>query len=232
MTVRVTVSTRRVIANLFLIAGVICLGIYSYSYVSTAVYQYYEGWRFDRDRAQAESTPAEAPTATKPLLRDARKPAAPVPPKSTIGRLSVQRLNMSALVSEGVDDITLQHAIGHITGTPLPGQSGNVAVAGHRDSFFRSLKDLEKHDEIVFTTLHGSYRYVVDEMEVVEPTNVSVLAPTTDKMLTIVTCFPFRYIGPAPKRFIVRARQVEEISKSSLDDRKSRPLPAESSRQE
>jgi sortase A len=112
------------------------------------------------------------------------------------------------MVREGIDRNTLQLAIGHIPATALPGQAGNVGVAGHRDTFFRGLKDLRTKDEIQFSTSSGDFKYVVESLIVVEPDNVGVLAPSSENVLTLVTCYPFSYIGTAPKRFVVRARQV------------------------
>jgi sortase A len=112
------------------------------------------------------------------------------------------------MVREGIDENTLQLAIGHIPATVLPGQPGNVGVAGHRDSFFRGLKDLRNKDEIRFSTLSGDFTYVVESLIIVEPDNVGVLASSSENVLTLVTCYPFSYIGTAPKRFVVRARQV------------------------
>jgi sortase A len=102
----------------------------------------------------------------------------------------------------------LRHAVGHIPGTALPGLQGNVAIAGHRDTFFRGLQYIRKEDEITLTTLHGSYRYRVDSTLVVEPREIWVLEDTGDAILTLVTCYPFNYVGPAPLRFIVRARKI------------------------
>jgi sortase A len=113
------------------------------------------------------------------------------------------------MVREGVDDQTLQRAVGHIPSTPLPGQKGNIGLAGHRDTFFHGLKGLEPRDEIRFSTHHGDFRYRVEQMMIVEPANVGVLAQDQAKRLTIVTCYPFNYVGNAPKRFVVRATQIQ-----------------------
>jgi sortase A len=122
-----------------------------------------------------------------------------------LGRISIPRLHLSAIVEEGVDEATLSRAVGHIPGTALPGEIGNMGIAGHRDTFFQKLKDLQPNDEIDFTTHSGRYHYTVESLTVVEPTDVSVLASKGGKILTIVTCFPFHYIGAAPRRFIVHA---------------------------
>ena len=111
-------------------------------------------------------------------------------------------------VVEGIGKTTLRRAAGHIPGTALPGQPGNVGISGHRDTLFRPLKDLKIKDEIQFSTVNGDFRYVVESLTVVDPNNVGVLAPTSENQLTLVTCYPFFYIGAAPKRFVVRAWQI------------------------
>jgi sortase A len=125
-----------------------------------------------------------------------------------IGRIEIPRLRLSVAVVEGVDTTSLRHAIGHIPGTALPGKAGNVGLAGHRDTFFRPLKDLRIKDEIQVSTPHGNFKYQVVSLKIVEPEDVGVLAPSGENVLTLVTCYPFYFIGPAPKRWIVRAIQV------------------------
>ena len=125
-----------------------------------------------------------------------------------IGRIEIPRLLLSVVVVEGIDKTTLRRAVGHIPGTALPGQPGNVGLAGHRDTFFRPLKDLRIKDEVQFSTLQGDFKYEVESLRVVEPDNVGVLAASAENVLTLVTCYPFYYVGPAPQRWIVRARQV------------------------
>jgi sortase A len=127
---------------------------------------------------------------------------------SPLGRIEISSIGLAAMIMEGVDGKTLRHAVGHIPGTPLPGQKGNVALAGHRDTFFRGLRNIHKDDEITVTTLHGSYRYRVTSTQVVEPEDIKVLAATADDTLTLVTCYPFYFVGPAPQRFIVRAQRI------------------------
>jgi sortase A len=125
-----------------------------------------------------------------------------------VGRLKIPRLLFSTLVIEGVDKTTLRRAVGHIPGTALPGEPGNVCVSGHRDTFFRPLKDVRIKDEVDFSTPQGDFKYEVVSLRVVQPDNVGVLASTGENVLTMVTCYPFYFVGPAPKRWIVRARQV------------------------
>jgi sortase A len=117
------------------------------------------------------------------------------------------------MIEEGVGEPTLGHAAGHIPSTALPGHSGNVGVAGHRDTLFRPLRGIRKHDRIVISTLSNDYDYEVTATAIVNPNNVAVLAPTPgENTLTLVTCYPFYYVGSAPDRFIVKARQVSSPS--------------------
>ena len=125
-----------------------------------------------------------------------------------IGRIELPRLGVSAIAREGADAVTLRRSVGHVPETALPGEPGNAALAGHRDTFFRGLKDVREGDHVVVTTLAGRHQYIVREMRVVEPSDVSVLDPTDEAMLTLVTCYPFNYVGAAPQRFVVRAALV------------------------
>ena len=122
-----------------------------------------------------------------------------------IGRLEAPRLGISVITREGTDASTLERAVGHIANTALPGEAGNAAFAGHRDTFFRHLRYARAGDRIVVTSLSGRHEYVVRDTRVISPKDVSVLDPTPEPTLTLVTCYPFRYVGPAPERFIVRA---------------------------
>jgi len=134
--------------------------------------------------------------------------AAAVGPAGLIGRLQVERLGVSAMVMEGISGKTLRRAVGHIAGTALPGQTGNVGIAGHRDTFFRPLRNIQADDIITLTTLGGEFRYRVVSTKVVSPDNVAVLDSDSHEILTLVTCYPFYFIGSAPERFIVRAERV------------------------
>lgn len=125
-----------------------------------------------------------------------------------VGRLTIPRLHLRAIIREGVSSATLGMAVGHIPGTALPGEQGNVAVAGHRDTLFRGLRGIRQNDTIQLETLDKRYVYQVTSTEVVTPRNVHVLNADSYSELTLVTCYPFSYIGAAPDRFIVKARQV------------------------
>ena len=128
--------------------------------------------------------------------------AAPAP----LAVLRIPRLHLEVPVLEGTDEWTLDRAVGHLEGTPAPGGPGNVAIAGHRDGFFRVLKDIREGDVMELAVLGGVQRYRVERLSVVGPDDVGVLAPTAAPTLTLVTCYPFYFVGPAPQRFIVQAR--------------------------
>ena len=125
-----------------------------------------------------------------------------------IGRLEIPRLELSVVIIEGDDSKTLRRAVGHIPATPIPGQTGNVALTGHRDTFFRPLRKIRVNDIIVLTTLQGEYHYRVVSTRVVSPDNVAVLNASDGESLTLVTCYPFYFVGSAPSRFIVRAERI------------------------
>jgi sortase A len=182
--------------GLLLIVGVSCLMAYSYVFLERIGSQAFAAWAFDRE--------SEHPTSA--LLKTAR--AERLSGNSIVGRIWIPKLRLSAMVREGQDAKTLRSAIGHIPATSFPGQPGNVGVAGHRDTFFRHLGDLRTGDSIGFSTADGEFTYEVESLSVVGPEDVEVLASSQEKVLTMVTCYPFFYIGNAPKRFIVRARQV------------------------
>ncbi len=126
-----------------------------------------------------------------------------------MGEIQVPRLGINAIVIQGDSAADLRRAVGHLSSSALPGEWGNVALAGHRDTFFRPLRDIRVGDEIKFKTSQHIFEYRVESIEVVGPGNVRVLKATTGRDLTLLTCFPFHYVGPAPKRFVVRAREID-----------------------
>jgi sortase A len=136
-----------------------------------------------------------------------RVPAARVEKGQPIGMLEIPRLGLSSVVLEGDDVAALLFGVGHLSDTPLPWHGGNSAFAAHRDTFFRPLAGIRRNDVIRFSTTDAKYEYVVTEMKVVKATDVDVLDPTRSPTLTLITCFPFDYVGPAPDRFVVRAER-------------------------
>ena len=147
---------------------------------------------------------AEAASRDSSLVR-VSQPAPMLATRALIGRIDVPRLRLSAVAREGVDVRTLRGSVGHVPGTALPGEAGNAAFAAHRDTFFRPLAGIRKGDTVMVTTPDGTHRYTVFSTRVVEPSDVSVLRSGHLSQLTLVTCYPFDYVGSAPQRFIVQA---------------------------
>ena len=191
----------RLLERLLWVVAALGIGWFLFAQLEGDLYQAREEARLEK---RAAARPTELPGEEEP------PPAAapPAPPGSAFGKLAIPRLGLSVLVAGGADKRTLRRAVGHIPGTALPGEAGNVGLAGHRDRYFRPLKDVRRDDEITLTTPEGTFRYRVEWTEVVERSAVHVLDDTAAPALTLVTCYPFYYVGPAPKRFIVRARQV------------------------
>jgi sortase A len=182
--------------NVFLIIGLLALSYVGFALLDARLYQAEQARRFERALKETNLARAESP-------------AIAVSEGSTLGRIEISSVGLTAMILEGTDEGTLRRAVGHIRGTPLPGQQGNVALAGHRDTFFRGLRKIRVNDEITLTTLSGSYRYRVDSTKVVKPEETEALEDDGD-ILTLVTCYPFNFVGSAPRRFIVRARRVLE----------------------
>jgi sortase A len=215
---------RRALELFLLFAGVAGVGIWGWSLVHESLYQGWSNWAFDRGisgervsladylhhlKAKWTGNP-DAPIAGT-NSGNGTAPATPVN-NETVGRLDIPRLHVQAVVREGTSEATLDVALGHVAGTALPGQNGNVAVAGHRDRLFRGLKNISPGDRIEFETGRGKFIYQVEDTRIVKPEDVGVLKAGTYPELTLVTCYPFRYIGSAPDRFIVKARQVQQVA--------------------
>lgn len=179
----------------FLIMGIFTLGYVGYVLLDARLYQ------ADQTR-QFEEALKGAPLSRVENLAVAGHEGAP------LGRIEIGQIGLTAMILEGDSERTLQRAVGHIRGTSLPGQHGNIALAGHRDTFFRELRKIRPNHEITLTTLNGSYRYRVEFTKVVAPEETDVLDAVADDILTLVTCYPFNYVGSAPQRFIVRARRI------------------------
>jgi len=132
----------------------------------------------------------------------------PDPEGALVGRIEVPRLDLSAVVFEGTTEDTLSRGVGHLTGSALPGGAGNLVLAGHRDTFFRPLKNIRVGDTIKVGGPSGEFDYRVDSTEIVNPDATEVLQPGNGEKLTLITCYPFSYIGSAPQRFIVTATRL------------------------
>jgi sortase A len=144
----------------------------------------------------------------------ATPPAAVAPERRAwIARLDAPSVALSATVLEGSDDGTLARAAGHIEDTAFPGQPGNIGIAGHRDTIFRPLRRLRPGDPLTLSTTDRVFRYRVSGTQIVDPQDVYVLDPTDQPVVTLVTCYPFDFVGHAPRRFIVRAELVSESAR-------------------
>jgi sortase A len=199
------------IERVLLLVGVLALGSYAYAWVDARWVQYMENRRLEEALAAQPPVPA-AETDALGSFQKAEAPPEPAPELEEgelIGRIEIPSAGVSAMILEGVAYKTLRRGVGHIPGTPLPRWDGNVGLAAHRDSFFRGLKDIRKNDIITLKTLHGTFQYRVESTEIVRPKDTHVLEDTDKPVLTLVTCYPFYYVGSAPKRFIVRAERVE-----------------------
>ena len=186
----------RSLERLLMLLGLIALGYAGWMSLESVLYQSFEN-------RELEKILASAPAAGTPVA--ASRPTRVAAPGSTVGRIEIPRLGVSAIVRAGSDARTLQLAVGHIPGTAYPGESGNVGLAGHRDTFFRRLRDIQTDDAIDIVTPEGRFTYRVQRTNIVQPSDVWVLDQTSEPSLTLVTCYPFSYVGAAPERFVVRA---------------------------
>ena len=191
----------RWLERLLFLAAIVALGWYAIVQLDSAR----EQAALSRELETARATAATPPTS-QPLSIVA------VPAQSLIGRIEVPRLNLSAVAREGVDVRTLRKSVGHVPGTALPGAEGNAAFAAHRDTFFRPLEGIKTGDEVVVTTPSAVHRYAVTATRIVDPSEVSVLDTTGGRQLTLVTCYPFNFVGNAPQRFIVQATLRDSLS--------------------
>jgi sortase A len=190
---RTTAAIFRVASYFFLALGILALCYAGYVVLDADAYQAYEQAKFE------DVSPGQIPS---PRLVEG----------GVIGEIQVRRLHLKAIVVQGSSHTILRRAVGHIPETALPGEPGNVALAGHRDTFFRPLRNIRLGDAITFKTAAGDFQYVVESTAVVAASEVGVLASSDGRTLTLITCFPFDYIGSAPNRFVVHARELPSPS--------------------
>ncbi len=193
------------------VLGVSLLGGALATIVNTEVYQARQGRAFS-DMEQRAAALTDGPRSPSASADSVPSPLALEADPLVLGRIEIPRIGISAIVREGDDERTLGLAVGHIPGTARPGERGNMALAGHRDSFFRALRNIRLHDTIRIRTAGRHYEYLVDSTEVVTPKETRLLDPTGDAVLTLVTCYPFGWVGHAPNRFVVRASRLEAAS--------------------
>ena len=197
--------------HLFVIAGIVMLGWCTLVLADSGVSQ----WQARRSLEAAALAASVAP----PRITGREFPSPTSAPKphrgSAIGALSIPKVALSAIVLHGSDTQILRHAPGHLENTALPGEAGNVVIAGHRDSFFRGLREVIVGDDIFIDTADGHLQYRVTSTAVVNAHDLSVLARTDEATLTLITCYPFWVLGPAPDRFVVRAALVSTAAFAS-----------------
>lgn len=202
-----TLRTKRFLLRIhyvLLVAGSSALGYCVFVTIEARHYQ--AGAREQLEKPSSYLEALAAPSNRKELSTDA-----PLPRSRRIafvGRVDVPRIHLSAMIAEGATALVLDRAVGHLPGTALPGQAGNTALAAHRDTFFRRLGELEPGDVIRITDARAEYSYRVTFVDIVNPKETWVLQSASGETLTLITCYPFHYVGAAPKRFVVRARRL------------------------
>jgi sortase A len=204
--------------RLLLLFGVILVCIFAAARIYSVVYSRVIVREFRRTQAAPFSQTGNIfqPNLTIPDFRlwspkriEAYQTSVSTNAPAPLAVLKISSIGIEVPVLEGTDDLTLNRAVGHIDGTPIPGEGGNIGIAGHRDGFFRGLKDVRQGDFLDLYTEKGNTRYVVDEIRIVPPEDVSVLGPRPRSSLTLVTCYPFYFVGSAPLRYIVQASATD-----------------------
>jgi sortase A len=192
---------------LLVVVGVVLLGWCALLVADASIYQRMA--RRSLAIASGEAAPPLPPAPAAIPTRSTPLRATTVRVGSPIAEISIPRVDLSAVVLHGSDDQTLRRGPGHLENTALPGDTGNVVIAGHRDSFFRPLRDVQLGDEVFMETPRGRFHYRVTAMQVVRADDLSVLEQLDEEVLTLITCYPFWVLGNAPDRFIVRASRID-----------------------
>jgi sortase A len=193
----------RLIERLLFGIALLFLGIGSWAWLDRSAYELVQSWRLDGILGR-EPMDSSRPSNGGVAAATRRQ----VEASGLIGRIEIPRLRLRTIVAEGADSLVLHRAVGHLPKTAFPGEPGNVVLAGHRDSFFSDLGEFRSGDRVRITTPDGVFEYRVDSKRVVSPEQTEVLTSTDLPTLTLITCYPFHYLGPVPKRYVIRARQV------------------------
>jgi sortase A len=209
-------------ADLLILLGVAGLLVWVWGLSDGVLYQYTQGVQFSTDAGSGGAGIAGNPAIPKvgppPGVSSWKTPALLRQDPLLLGRLEIPSIQLIVMMREGVDTTSLRKAVGHLPSSSLPGETGNVVLLGHRDTFFRPLRGIAQGDPIHVKTRIGSFQYRVDSIQVVPPEQaLSFKEDISSKSLTLITCFPFDYVGPAPRRFVVRARMVPKMATSELD---------------
>jgi len=221
-------DTSRRLERSFLVAGAILLAVYGSALLHQSISSRFALWQFKKDQAAAKGKDLSTPTGPNgeggvdfslwtekriQAYRDSLVSKTDAP----LAVLQIAKLRIEVPVFEGTDDLTLNRGVGRIIGSAIigsarPGPPGNIGIAGHRDGFFRGLKDITVGDDVELITTKETVTYIVDQIEIVSPADVRVLRPRKMPSLTLVTCYPFYFVGDAPNRFIVHASLASEQS--------------------
>src|SRR4051812_44951012 len=197
--------TKNLLSLLFLAGGSCLLYIGAREYFDSRVGQYQAAREFERP---VPDTPETRAATGAPSV-------SPLHSGDTVAKLRIPRLDAELYVVEGDGPRELRRGPGHLSGTAMPGEEGNCVIAGHRDTHFRVLKDIREGDDIILQTAAGQFLYRVKRTRIVSPENTSALAPTSTPELNLITCYPFYYVGSAPKRFVVEAQLAGAIQRPS-----------------
>jgi sortase A len=200
------------VADLLLLSGIGGVLVWAWGLSEGAFYQYAQGVQFATEVSDAElgsgGNPA-APQAGPPLaISTVLAPRLARRDPRLIGRLEIPSIQLSVMMREGVDTASLRKAAGHLPSSALPGDSGNFVLLGHRDTFFRPLRGIAQGDTIRVKSQRQVFTYTVDSIRIESPELSSAVQDTVAPVLTLITCFPFDYVGPAPRRFVVQARMT------------------------
>jgi sortase A len=218
--------------HLLLLVGFGCLGYCAYMFGMESLNQSYGNWVFEQHIAGRSDVSVASYLRATPfsfLVKDgttkgsepevkSQTPNAAVATGAILGKVEIGRLNLSSVVREGVDAGTLSTSVGHVPSSAMPGHAGNFALAAHRDTLFRPLRNIKQNDLITFQSLTQTFTYKVENTRIVKPTDVSVLQSNGHDALTLITCYPFYYVGSAPERVIVQARLVSQTEPAERNE--------------
>ena len=199
---RAQLFSRRTLSLILVVAGAVLLTYVGYSYFS----MYHEQQRLAREWEEQQTQAQVAEPSAVHVTQD-----------DGLTRVSIPKIGLDAIIVEGTSHRQLKLGPGHIENTPVPGEAGNSVISAHRDTFFRHIYELNKGDDIIVKRLGRTFTYEVISKRIVEPEDTSVLAPSKDAKLTLITCYPIYYIGPAPKRLVVTSKLVEPASASKAE---------------
>jgi sortase A len=187
--------------------AVMAIGYCSVAYAGAAIHQHREKAMLNAvTRASKHQAPATSEASAVPSSLSSDSPATSLGDYGVLGVVEIPRLGISTVVEEGVDASTLWEAVGHIPGTAMPGQNGNAALAAHRDTYFSGLGEVETGDLVIFRSPTANYRFRVESTKIVDGDATDALPDSATPTLSLITCYPFHYVGSAPERFIVVAR--------------------------